>query len=297
MKARSLALIAAAVFLLGSTAIAAPLNFTVPRVNDVMDLHGDPAGADLVLYVGGNQWMAMPDMIAAFQQAHPEVKHIFYETLPPGILAQQLTSDGLDVGELHISAKADVYMSGARRMDEERRAGLVGAPVTYASNELVIIVPASNPKHVSGLRDLARPDVRVAMPNPQFEGIALQILAAYRAAGGDQLVAQIMNAKVSNGTTRLTRIHHRESIAWIRDGSADAGVVWLTEGLYQERIKSGIGMVKIPASQNIHAKCQAALVTNTPHAAAAQAFVQFLASDAGQGIFRSYGFAPPAVKE
>jgi molybdenum ABC transporter molybdate-binding protein len=263
-----------------------------------MDLHGDPASADLVLFVGGNQWMVMPSLIAAFRASHPEVRSVFYETLPPGILAKQLRAGALEVGELTISARADVYMSGGRRMALERDSGVVGSPTAYASNELAIVVASGNAKHIAALRDLARTDVRVAMPNPKWEGIGRQIESAYRRAGGEALVHQIVDVKVANGTTRLTRIHHRETPAWIRSGSVDAGVVWLTEALYQQRIKSGVVTVLIPESQNEHAEYEAAVVANAPHSAAAHAFVAFLSSAAGQAVYRSYGFAAPvAAKE
>ena len=51
------------------------------------DLHNLPIvdQADLILFMAGNQFMAMPEMVAGFQQVHPEVRNIFYETLPPGL--------------------------------------------------------------------------------------------------------------------------------------------------------------------------------------------------------------------
>ena len=38
--------------------------------------------ADLVLFMAGNQFMAMKDIVSAFQAQYPEIKKIFYETLP-----------------------------------------------------------------------------------------------------------------------------------------------------------------------------------------------------------------------
>ncbi len=301
-------LVGLSVFLLAAAPSAAinappappsPIGFTIRGVDDAMDLHGDPASADLVIFAAGNQWMVLPDLLAAFQKLHPDVKHVFYETLPPGILAEQMSAGApLRMGELLVDSHPDVYLAGQRRMAKERVAGLVGDPVAYATNDLALMVRAGNPKHIESLRDLARSDVRIAMPNPQTEGIAKQIERAYANAGGRELVDAVMNAKLRDGTTMLTRIHHRETPIWILDGKADAGPVWISEALYQERIHSGIEAVRIPAKLNVTAIYEGAVVTNAAHAASAKEFVDFLTSDTAQAIYRSYGFtAAPQNKE
>ncbi|UCD33676.1 MAG: hypothetical protein JSV38_07410, partial [Desulfobacterales bacterium] len=37
--------------------------------------------SDLTLFMAGNQFMVMKEIIAAFQKEHPNIKRIFYETL------------------------------------------------------------------------------------------------------------------------------------------------------------------------------------------------------------------------
>ena len=63
-------------------------------VDNVPDIHGNSAGARLVIFVGGNQFFVLPKLITAFEQKHPELQgHIFHET-PPGILRTQIAADG-----------------------------------------------------------------------------------------------------------------------------------------------------------------------------------------------------------
>ena len=52
---------------------------------------------------------------------------------------------------------------------------LVPPVVPYVTNTLTIMVPKGNPARVRSLSDLGNPDVRLAMPNPAFEGIVEQI--------------------------------------------------------------------------------------------------------------------------
>ena len=61
---------------------------------------------------------------------------------------------------------------------------LAGAPVPYVTNNLAIMVAKGNPKGIRSLADVARPDVRLAMPNLAFEGVARQIQASLVKAGG-----------------------------------------------------------------------------------------------------------------
>ncbi|HET9028622.1 MAG TPA: substrate-binding domain-containing protein [Candidatus Aquilonibacter sp.] len=285
------------VTLLAAAPSAAPVRFDVDCVDQLMDFHGDPARADLVVFIGGNEWFAVPKLVAAFQRIHPEVKNVYYETLPPGLLAEQMSAGALQVGGLVISVKPDVYIAGKKRMDKEVADGLVGRPVVFATNVLGIMVKKGNPKRIAGVADLGRDDVRVAMPNPKTEGIARQIEIAYRKAGGDELNHKIMVTKLHNGTTLMTQIHHRQTPMWILDGKADAGPVWISEALYQQQVGSGLIAIRIPQAKNVTALYLASVVHNAPHPKAAEAFKQFLTSPTAQAIYRSYGFGAPASTE
>lgn len=269
-------------------------SFSASGVDDVMDLHGDLRNARLVLFVGGNQWMAMPAIVGAFVHRHPEAAPVYYETLPPGVLAKQLASGSLRIGTFTISVAPDVFMAGERRMNDVVKEGLVRTPSTYASNVLAILVRRGNPKHVLGMADLGRADVRVAMPNVIHEGVALQIDDALRKAGGESLVETVTVTKVREGTTLLTEIHHRQTPLWLEEGRADAGPLWLTEAENQERIGAPLAIVRIPPSSNVTAAYQAAVAARAPHPQMATAFVRFLESSQARAIFRSYGFGSPA---
>src|SRR5579863_2862157 len=129
----------------------APAGFSAQCIDDVMDIHGDPANADLVVFAGGNEWFALPEIFRAFQTMHPEVIHIYYETLPPGIISQQITTGSLQIGGVELSPQPDVLLGGQRGVGAWVKQGRVGTPVTFASNVLGIMVRAGNPKHVRTL--------------------------------------------------------------------------------------------------------------------------------------------------
>src|SRR5579872_736131 len=187
--------------------------FQVEDVDNVPDLHGNPAGAQLVLFIGGNQFMVLPELIEGFERQHPELRgRIFYETLPPGILRRQMEHNGiLTLGNLTLQAHADVYEAGARALSQMEQQNQVEKPVHYASNQLEIMVRAGNPLGIRTLRDLGRSELRLSMPNPAWEGVARQIEDSLRKAGGAELLSKVMEVKVKDGTTFLTQIHHRQT--------------------------------------------------------------------------------------
>lgn len=266
--------------------------FHVPDVDNVPDLHGNPCDARLVLFIGGNQFFVLPKLIAAFEAQHPELAgHIFYETLPPGILRKQMAAGNtITLGNLTLQVQPDVYEAGARVLKEMAQAGQVKSVVPYASNDLEIMVRAGNPKGIHSLGDLARPGLRLSMPNPQWEGVARQIADALKKAGGDALYQSVYEAKVKDGQTVLTEIHHRQTPMRIMNGQADAGVTWASEVRFQESIHNPIQGVPIPGSQNATAIYAGGVVSGAPHAAAAEQWLEFLKSGPAQAIYHQYGF-------
>ena len=266
--------------------------FPVDSIDNVPDLHGNPADAKLVLFIGGNQFFVLPRLIAGFEAEHPEVRgHIFYETLPPGILRRQVAHDNtLTLGNLTLQVVPDVYEAGARVVDEMARQGQVEQSVRYATNDLAIMVAAGNPKHIAGLKDLGQPSLRLSMPNPEWEGVSRQIVASLRKAGGEALYQSVYVSKVADGTTYLTHVHHRQTPMRIMQGESDAGVTWASEVRFQEMIHNPISGVAIPAAQNSTAVYAAGVLKNAPHATAARAWVQYLTSPGAQKIYHDYGF-------
>jgi ABC-type molybdate transport system substrate-binding protein len=269
--------------------------FQVEDVDNVPDLHGNPAGAQLVLFIGGNQFMVLPDLVAGFEKLHPELRgHIFYETLPPGILRRQMEHNGiLTLGNLTLQTHADVYEAGARVLAQMEQQGQVEKPLHYASNQLEIMVHAGNPLGIRSLRDLGRKEIRLSMPNPAWEGVTRQIEDSLRKAGGDELVSKVMDAKVKDGSTFLTHIHHRQTPMRILRKESDAGVTWSSEVRFQEKIGNPISGVAIPAGENTTAVYAAAVLRDAPHAAEARAWVAYLKTERAQAIYRKFGFGAP----
>lgn len=262
--------------------------FTVPGVDNVPDLFGDINDPQLVVFFAGNQFMCIDDLMDAFKKEHPKYQRVFAETLPPGILAKQIMGGSITIGNMRITLKPDVYTAGKSRIDQMPE--YFSKTEAYAYNRLAIIVHKGNPKNIKGLKDLGRADVRVSMPNPEWEGIGKRIEQAYVMAGTETLRKTIMETKVKNNTTYLTQIHHRQTPMRILYNQSDAAPVWYSEAYYQMMIKHPTELIEIPAKENINAIYIAGQMKNAPHMQAAKDFMNFLISPTAKAIYRKYGF-------
>jgi ABC-type molybdate transport system substrate-binding protein len=278
----------------GNPAADKGYEFQVPDIDNVADLHGNPEGAKLVLFIGGNQFFVLPELVSAFVTQHPDLRgHIFYETLPPGILLKQIQSNNtITLGNFTLKIQPDVYEADFTVIADMERRNLVEKPAAYATNTLSIMISAANQKQIHSLHDLGRADVQLSMPNPQWEGIAKQIGDALRKAGGEPLFHSVYEAKAQDGSTYLTQIHHRQTAMRIMKGESDAGVTWSSEVRFQETIGNPIAGIAIPADQNFTAVYGAAVLRSAPHADAARAWVAFLNSPKAQAVYKEYGFGP-----
>ncbi|MHB1596497.1 MAG: molybdate ABC transporter substrate-binding protein [Streptosporangiaceae bacterium] len=268
------------------------VEFSAAPFDMVEDLCGDP-GADLVVFFAGNQYMVVPDVVSGFLAAHPSVGSVFYETLPPGVVAAHLRAGALRMGSLVLRVRPDVMASSPAALGELEHDGLVGPARSYASNDLALLVAAGNPAGVSGWADLGRSEVRVAFPDPRTEGIGRLALEALEASGGAALRHRVEVDKAESGDVVFTSIHHRQGPAWLAAGATDVAVVWSTEARYHLGRGGPFEKIALPQAENRRGAYAAAVVTSAAHREAAGWFVEYLCGEAGQAAYAAHGFSVP----
>lgn len=253
--------------------------------------------ADFVLFMAGNQFMVMPELIAAFQAEYPDIENIFYETLPPGLELKQILAGKAVFQERVIEVMPDVYTSVSEMsMRQLEEADLLKPDLfsVYLHNRIVLMVPEGNPAGITCVADLGRDDVRVSQPNPENEDIGCHICNMYRAAGGYDLVDVIMEDKLDDGTTLLTEVHHRETPEALISGTADVGPVWATEFVHARAEGLPVDVVEPGEELDQRDKvcyyiCRLESGTNPDNG---ERFVDFITGDGARAIYSSYGFVP-----
>jgi molybdate transport system substrate-binding protein len=182
----------------GSDVADRGFEFTVPPADVLADFHGSLDDPQLVLFASGNYFFALGQLVTAFEDANPRYSgHVFYETLPPGLLLKQMDAGGtVTSGNMTWTVKPDVYLAELAASTQLVESGRLAPPVvTFATNDLAIMVAAGNPPRITTLADLGRRGLTLAMPNPEFEGIARQIRATLVKAGGEALAEQVYGTK------------------------------------------------------------------------------------------------------
>lgn len=251
--------------------------------------------ADFILFMAGNQFMVMPELLAAFQEENPGVRNIFYETLPPGLELKQILAGKAIFQEQVIEASPDVYTSVSEMsMLELAEAGMIepGCFQVYLHNRIVLMVPEGNPAGITCVADLGRDEVRVSQPNPENEDIGCHICNMYRKAGGYDLVDLIMEDKVEDGTTMLTEVHHRETPEGIVSGLIDVGPVWATEYVHAREVGLPVEVVEPgeDLDQRDRVSYYVCRLRGAPNPENGDRFIEFLTGPRAQSIYSSYGF-------
>jgi len=265
---------------------------------------GDSYTADLVMYLAGNQFMVMEDLIRDFQKRNPDIKTVYVETIPPGqILKKQLLQQG-EINGQKTSMNPDLFASvNINHLKKLNKKGLMKDHMIYTHNKLELMVAKGNPKNIQGPEDLARDDLVQSHPNPLTEGI-------FKFYGSEMLKDMGLYDKVTGGKkckscwavpgkTWFTSRHHRETPFRIENGQADVGIVWTTEVAYARSQGRPIEGVAIPAPLNKQDKVGYAIgpmskARNPQHA---RRFMEYLATPAAQNIYAGYGFVPASAEE
>jgi molybdate transport system substrate-binding protein len=236
------------------------------------------AGAGLTIYAAASLKGALDKAKAAYQGANPGTT----------LTISTDSSSALET-QIEQGAPADVFLS-ADTSNPKKLAdkGLAeGAPVTFATNTLTIVVPTGNPAGIKTPADLARPGIKViaagdAVPITKY---ATQLVANLAALPG--YPANFASAYSDNVVSREDNV--KALIAKIELGEGDAGIVYVTDA----KASTKVDIVQVPEAANVPATYAGVVVTGSPNPTAAKAFLDWFAGSEGEAILAGFGFLPP----
>jgi molybdate transport system substrate-binding protein len=179
------------------------------------------------------------------------------------------------VTQLEQGASADVFASAdTANMDKLKGDGFTaGTPQVFARNKLEIVVAPGNPKGITALADLAKPGV-------------IYITEAPTVPAGKYALLALKMAGVTV-TPKSLETDVKSVVGKIELGEADAGIVYTTD---VTAAGSKVTGVPIPDADNVIAIYPIVAVKATNNAAAANAFIAYVLSAAGQAKLQSFGF-------
>jgi molybdate transport system substrate-binding protein len=182
--------------------------------------------------------------------------------------------------QIRQGAPADVFLAASATQPSDLfRAGLVYKPVVFATNELVLVVPRSNPAHIKSVLDIGRSGIKLVVAAPTVPA------GAYTRTVLSNLG---MTSALANVVSEEPDV--RSVLAKVALGEADAGFVYVTDA---RSAGAQVTQVKIPAWAEPRVRYELAIVKATRRLADARAFVRRVLSKAGRARLKAAGFGLP----
>jgi molybdate transport system substrate-binding protein len=214
-----------------------------------------------------------------------------YEATNPGTMLT-ISTDSSSALEMQIEqgAPADVFLSADTTNPQKLVDGgfAAGQPVSFAGNELVIVVPANNPAGIESLADLAEDGVKVIaagdeVPITKYTAQLIEKLAQQPDA--PPYFAMRYSRNVVSKEDNVSGI-----VSKIELGEGDAGIVYVTDAAAAE----GVTPVEIPEGSNVPATYAGVVLDASQNKQAASAFLDWLAGPEGQAVLAELGFLAPS---
>ncbi len=241
-----------------------------------------PNGAPLLVYVGGTMRPAMEELIKLYQARTGQPVQIDY------------ADSGQLLVKIELTRRGDIYVAHDPYLGELMEKGLGDRGWTVASLTPVIVVQKGNPKDIRGFRDLAKPGLRLIIPDPQYATTG--VIAAHMAtkAGISQEMTQNIVTRTRGGS---------EAANAVCLGTADAAIVWnavahlrldklsvvpIEEGfVVKDVVTTPSGQVELD-----YVRVNVATLKASKVLPGARRFAEFLVSEEGRAVWLSYGFSP-----
>jgi molybdate transport system substrate-binding protein len=183
--------------------------------------------------------------------------------------------------QIRQGAPVDVYAAASPKHTQLLyRDGLVGKPVTFARNRLIVIVPNSNPADIHSVYDLRRSGVKVVIGD---QGVPI---GSYTRQLLDNL--GIKDAVLRNVVSEETDV--KGIVAKVALGEADAGFVYRTDA---KPVSAKVEKVFLPVWSQPPVRYQITIVSSSARKAEARAFVRKVLSTRGRMLLRRAGFGLP----
>ncbi|WP_105565616.1 molybdate ABC transporter substrate-binding protein [Microbacterium halophytorum] len=225
------------------------------------DAGGSEIAGEATVYAAASLSAAFGDLAADFEERNPGT-------------TISLVADGSStlVTQLTEGAPADVLATADERsMQDAIDAGLVAEPSLFATNTLVIAVPAGNPAGIDELADLASATTVVCAPE-----------VPCGAASATLLESQGVEVEAASLEQNVTSV-----LAKVAAGEADAGLVYATDVIGDDDVES----IVPDGAADVVNRYPIAAVDGASDAG--EAFAEFVLGDDGAAVLAEFGFGAP----
>jgi len=223
------------------------------------------APTPLLVYAGAGLKKPMEEIKATYEKNHAvDIQYVY-------------AGSGQLISQIQLSGKGDVFIIGSEEVYKVAQdKGFANKPSLVAHHTPCIAVSSDNPKHITGLEDLAKSGVTVILGDPKANAIGL--------SAQEIIKKNDLQGIVANTVSQATTVN--EIVTQLAMGQADAAIVTKDSIIGNPKIKA----VRIPEEQNVDQLIPVGTLTMSKYPSEAQAFMDFICSEEGKAIFEKYGF-------
>lgn len=217
---------------------------------------------------------------ASLTQAFQEIGHAFQGQRPGLEVSFNFAGSHLLATQVSETATADVYASAdPAQMARLRRAGRVRQPLEFATNGMVVVVPARNPADIDEPADLAREGTTVVLGAPAVPAgkYARESLAHLG------LLSRVEPNVVSNEEDV------KQALGKVATATADAAIVYRSD--VTAEVASQVAVVELDTP--VEPRYLVAPTTTSDQPELARAFVEYVRRNGGP-FLRQAGFGVPS---
>jgi molybdate transport system substrate-binding protein len=200
---------------------------------------------------------------------------------------------------------ADVFMSADQKWINQlltNSPGLLNNRYeNFTTNSLQIILAPNNPANITSIVDLAKPGVKLVLATPSVpagsytNNTIWKIDSTWGNPNSPQYVSSgtYKNFKASIYQNVVSYENSVEQVVGkvsLGIGTADAGIVFVSDGIYGTNSGAQVTFIEIPAEINTQGTYGIGVVSSTQQAELAQKFMDYWLSNAGKDLLTKYGF-------
>ncbi|MZP29811.1 solute-binding protein [Heliobacterium undosum] len=229
-----------------------------------------PSGQPLFAYVGAGLKEPVTGL-AALYEAQTGIK-----------VELTFNNSGALLSQAETAKKGDIYMPGGKPFVETaQKKGIIEkvvGPVAY--HVPAIITPKGNPAGIKDVRDLARPGLKLVLPDKEATAIGKNAFKTFAQLGISAAVEKNILASVET----MPKVP-----AMIAMGQGDAGIAEYSSIAHdQDRLE----VIEIDPAVNVIDEIPCASLTFSNQKERAQDFLEFVQKE-GPGVFKKFGFKVP----
>jgi molybdate transport system substrate-binding protein len=224
-----------------------------------------------------------PRLVASAASSLTEALTTCSHDFPDAQVRLQFAGSDELAAQIRRGVKPDVFAAANTKLPGELRGeGLLENPTVFATNELVLAVPAGS-ERVRSLSDLGRPGTKLAIGSESVPvgSYTREVLSRLSATQRKSILGNVRSAEpdVKGVVGKLTQ------------GAVDAGFVY---GSDVAATKGKLAAIHLPARLRPDVAYGAGVVAGSDHAAAARRYLRALVTGTCARALERAGFGPPA---